>query len=77
MYYKLGQSCVTNWGSFFDYKLGQTLLQNNAAITNWDKICDKLGQLLQIRAIVTNWDITGARFYLLVSDVYQGNEEAG
>ena len=106
MYYKLGQACVTNWGSFFDYKLGQTLLQigaasllqiganvvtnwgsyyklgqpllqNNAAITNWDKICDKLGQLLQIRAIVTNWDITGARFYLLVSDVYQGNEEAG
>ena len=47
-YYKLGQtflqigvasllriraSFVTNWGSY--YKLGQPLLQNRAAITNW------------------------------------------
>ena len=44
MYYKLGQACVTNWGSFFDYKLGQTLLQIGTA------------SLLQIRAsVVTNW----------------------
>ena len=39
MYYKLGQACVTNWGSFI--------------ITNSGKCCYKLGQLLQIRAIVT------------------------
>ena len=67
MYYKLGQSCVTNWGSF--------------VITNWGKCCYKFGQLLQIRAtviaklgsnyklgqnllqiraIITNWGITGS-----------------
>ena len=55
-YYKLGQtllqigaasllqiraSVVTNWGSY--YKLGQPLLQNRAAITNWGKIYYKLG----------------------------------
>ena len=34
-------SVVTNWGSY--YKLGQSLLQNRAAITNWDKIYYKLG----------------------------------
>ena len=52
MYYKLGQACVTNWGSFVllqiranvvtnwgsYYKLGQPLLQNRAAIKNWGKI---------------------------------------
>ena len=65
MYYKLGQACVTNWGSFVllqiranivtnwgsfiiinwgsYYKLGQPLLQNGAAITNWDNIYYKLG----------------------------------
>ena len=71
MYYKLGQACVTNWGSFVllqiranvvtnwgsYYKLGQLLLQNRAAITNWGKMYYKLGQVLQIRAIVTNWGI--------------------
>ena len=35
-----GASVVTNWGSC--YKLGQMLLQNRAAITNWDKIYYKL-----------------------------------
>ena len=72
MYYKLGQACVTNWGSFVllqiranvvtnwgtYYKLGQPLLQNRAAITNWCKIYYKLGQVVQIRAIITNWGIT-------------------
>ena len=64
MYYKLGQACVTcwgssvllqitanvvkNWGSY--YKLGQPLLQIRAAITNWGKMYYKLGQVLQIRA---------------------------
>ena len=68
-YYKLGQtllqigtasllkirtSVVTNWGSY--YKLGQPLLQNRAAITNWGKMYYKLGryykleQLLQLGA---------------------------
>ena len=46
MYYKLGQACVTNWGSF-------VLLQTTAnVITNWGKCCYKLGQLLQISATV-------------------------
>ena len=64
MYYKLGQACVTNWGSFIVtnwgsyYKLGQPLLQNRAAITNWGKMYYKLGQVLQIRTIITNWGIT-------------------
>ena len=52
MYYKLEQVCVTNWGNFVllqiranvvtnwgcYYKLGQPLLKNRAAITNWGKI---------------------------------------
>ena len=74
MYYKLGQACVTNWGSFVllqiranvvtnwgsYYKLGQPLLQNRAAITNCGIIYYKLGQVLQIRTIITNWGITDA-----------------
>ena len=56
MYYKLGQACVTNWGSY--YKSGQPLLQNRAAIKNWGKMYYKLGQVLQIRAIITYWGIT-------------------
>ena len=51
MYYKLGQACVINWGSFaLLQKIGQTLLQIGASVvTNWGKYY-KLGQLLQIRA---------------------------
>ena len=30
---QIGESVVTNWGSY--YKLGQPLLKNKAAITNW------------------------------------------
>ena len=56
---QIGTSVTINWGSY--YKLGQPLLQNRAAITNWRKIYYKLGQVLQIRAIITNWDITGIR----------------
>ena len=70
-HYKLGQtllqfgsalllqiraSVVTNRDSY--YKLGQPLLQNRAAITNWGKIYYKRGQVLQITAIITNWGIT-------------------
>ena len=76
MHYKLGQTCVTNWGSFVllqiranvvtnwgsYYKLGQPLLQNRAAITNWGKMYYKLGQVLQIRAIITNWGIKNEYF---------------
>ena len=71
MYYKLGRTCVTNWGSFIFtnwgkcfYKLGQLLqleqplLQSKAAITNWDKMYYKLRQVLQIRAIIINWVIS-------------------
>ena len=72
IYYKSGQACVTNWGSFVllqiranvvtnwgsYYKLGQPLLQNRAAIINWGKMYYKLGQILQIRAIITYWGIT-------------------
>lgn len=52
----MGQSCVTDWGSFAllqtrvntvtnwgsCYKLGQPPLQNRASITNWSKIYYKL-----------------------------------
>ena len=50
-------SVVANWGSY--YKLRQLLLQNRAAIINWDKMYYKLGQVLQIRTIITNCDIKG------------------
>ena len=49
---QIGGSVVTSCGSY--YKLGQLLLQNRTAITNWGKIYHKfgqyckLGQLLQI-----------------------------
>ena len=49
-------SVVTNWGIY--HKLWQSLLQNSAAITIWDKMYYKLGQLLQITTIITNWGIT-------------------
>ena len=71
MYYKLAQACVINWGTFFYYKLGQTLLQIDAAsllqigasvVTNWGS-CYKLGQpLLQNREAITNW---GKTYYKL------------
>ena len=53
---QIGASVLANWGSY--YKLGQPLLQNRAAITNWGKIDYKLGKILQIRAIIANWGIT-------------------
>ena len=56
MYYKLGQACVTNWGSF-------VLLQIRAnVVTNWGNRYYKMGQLLQIGTkCITNWD----RYYKL------------
>ena len=53
---QIGASVNANRGSY--YKLGQSLLQNRAAITNWGKMYYKLGELIQIRAIITNWGIT-------------------
>ena len=68
MYYKFGQACVTNQGSFIllqiwasvvtnwrsYYKLGQRLLQARAAITNLGRYY-KFGQvLLQIGVAITN-----------------------
>ena len=53
---QIGASVITNRGSY--YKLGQPLLQNNPAITNWGKNYYKIGQALQIRTIITNWGIT-------------------
>ena len=53
---QIGTSIVANWGSY--YKLGQPLLENGVAFTNWGNIYYKLGQVLQIRAIITSWGIT-------------------
>ena len=68
LYYKLGKtllqieaasllqiraSVVPNWGSY--YKLGQSLPQNRAAITNLGKMYYILGQVFQIRAYIANW----------------------
>ena len=62
--------CIINWGklvlqigaALFYYKLGQTLLQIGAAITNEGNRYYKIGQLLQIGAIfITNW----GRYYEL------------
>ena len=48
--------------ALFNYKLGQTLLQIGAAITNQDNRYYKIGQLLKIGAkCITNWD----RYYKL------------
>ena len=62
----MGQACVVNWGSFVNYKIGQTLVQIGAGsllqirasvVTNWSSYY-KLGQILKIRAIITNWGMT-------------------
>ena len=58
MYYKLGQACVTNWGSFVLFQIRANV------VTNWGKMYYKLGQVLQIRAIITNWDIKNPKITL-------------
>ena len=45
---QIGTGVVTNRGSY--YKLEQPLLKNRAAVTSWEKVYYKLGQLLQFRA---------------------------
>ena len=42
MHYKMGQPCITDWGS--------------SAITNQDRCYQKLGYLLKVRAaVITKW----------------------
>ena len=50
---QIGESVVRNCGSY--YRLGQPLLQNKAAITNWGKMYYKLGQVLEISSVIANW----------------------
>ena len=54
MYYKLGQACVTNWGSFVLLQIRANVVTNwgSFIITNQGKCYYKLGQLLQIRVTV-------------------------
>ena len=65
MYYKLGQACITNWGSFVFLQIRANVFKNWAAsllqigvsvVTNWGNCYYKIGQLLQIGAkFITNW----------------------
>ena len=52
IYYKLGQACVKNWGSFVLLQIRANVVTNwgSSIITNQDKFCYKLKHLLQIRA---------------------------
>ena len=54
MYDKLGQACVTNWGSFVLLQIRANVVTNwgTFIITSWSKCCYKLRQPLQIRATV-------------------------
>ena len=54
MDYKLGQACVTNWGSFVLLKIRANVVTDwgSFIFTKWGKCCHKLGLLLQIRATV-------------------------
>ena len=54
MYFKLGQACVANWGSFVLLQIRANVVTNWGLfiITNWGKCCYKLGQPLEIRAAV-------------------------
>ena len=79
MYCKLGQACVTNWGSFVLLQIWANVVTNwgSFVITNWDKCYYKLGQLLQIRttviknqATITNW----GRMYYKSGQVLQIRE---
>ena len=54
MYYKLVQAFVTNWDSFFLLQVRANVVTSWGIffITNWDKCCYKLGQLLKIMITV-------------------------
>ena len=63
MYYKLGQACVTNWGSFVLLQIRENVTNwGSFIITNWGiyyKLGNryyKIGELLQIGArFITHW----------------------
>ena len=70
MYYKLGQACVTNWGSFVILQIRTNVVTNwgSFIITNRGKCCYNWGSyyksgqpLLQNRVAITNW----GRYYKL------------
>ena len=54
MYYKLGKTCVTDWGRFVLLQIRVKVVTNwgNLVITNKSKCGYELGQLLQIRTTV-------------------------
>ena len=54
MYYKPGQACVTNQGSFVLLQIRVNVVINwgSFTVTNWGKYCYKLGQPLQMKATV-------------------------
>ena len=65
MYYKLGQACDTNWGSFVLLKIranivtvgAPLLLQIGASVvTDWGSYSKLEQPFLQNRAAVTKWD---------------------
>ena len=60
MYYKLGQACVTNWGSFVLLQIRANFVTNwgSFSIKNWGSYY-RLGQtLLRNRGAITNRGIT-------------------
>ena len=59
MYYKLGQACATNWGSFVLLQIKANVVTNCGSFisTNWGN-CGKL--VLQVGAAITN---KGHRYY--------------
>ena len=80
MYYKFGQACVKNWGNFVLLQIRTDVATNCGSfiITNWDKCCYRLGQLLQIRATVitkqSSYFIFGQNFLQIGAGITnQGN----
>ena len=77
MYYKLGQACVTNWGSLHLLQIRANVVKNwgsfiitnqGKCVTNWGSYYKlgqpslQIGQLLQIGGkFITNW----GRYYKL------------
>ena len=57
MRYRLGQACVTNWGSFVLLQISANVVTNwgSFIITNWGNSYYKVRQLLQTAAkFITN-----------------------
>ena len=74
MYFKLGQACVTNWGSFVLLQIRENVVTNwgSFIVTNSGKCCSKLGQLLQIRAtVITKQGSYWGKMYYKLGQVLQ------